>query len=72
VAFTRISPVALDGGVIGIAEELHFSQSATDGVRGASTWAARDLQKTGTRFDATIDLEGGPVVDKIRLPDNGS
>jgi hypothetical protein len=72
VAFSRITPVDLDGGVVGVAEELHLSYSATNEVRGASAWAARDLQKSGTRFDATIDLEGGPVVDKIRLPDNGS
>jgi hypothetical protein len=72
VAFTRITPVDLDGGVIGMAEELHYSKSATDGIRGASAWAARDLQKSGTRFDATVDLDGGPVIDVIRLPDNGS
>jgi hypothetical protein len=72
--FTRITPVDLDGGVIGVAEELQYSRSASAAtpVRGASATAAWDLQKLGTRFDATIDLEGGPVVDKIRLPNNGS
>jgi hypothetical protein len=71
VAFTRISPVDLDGGVIGVAEELHFSRSASadSPVRGSSAHAAWDLHKLGTRFDATVDLEGGPVVDVIRLPD---
>jgi hypothetical protein len=69
--FTRITPVDLDGGVIAVAEELQYSYSASVStpVRGSSAHAAWDLQKNGTRFDATIDLEGGPVVDKIRLPD---
>jgi hypothetical protein len=58
--------------VIGVAEELQYSYSATNSVRGASATASWDLQKLGTRFDATIDLDGGPVVDVIRLPNNGS
>jgi len=63
-AFTRISPVDLDGGVIGVAEEYHYVDS------GASARAAWNLQQTGNRYDATADLPGGPVVDAITLPEN--
>jgi len=63
-AFTRISPVDLDGGVIGVAEEYHY----TDG--GTSARAAWNLQQAGNRFDATVDLPGGPVVDSITIPDS--
>jgi hypothetical protein len=70
-AFTRVTPVDLEGGVVGIAEEIHSTQAASNTTeRGTSAQAAWDLQKSGTRFDATIDLEGGPVVDEIRVPRN--
>jgi len=61
-AFTRISPVALDGGVIGIAEEIHYNDN---GVAGRAAW---NLQQNGNRYDATVDLPGGPVVDTITIP----
>ncbi|HEX9834949.1 MAG TPA: hypothetical protein VGA66_18020 [Mycobacterium sp.] len=62
-AFTRISPVNLDGGVIGIAEEYHYTDT------GFSARAAWNLQQTGNRFDATVSLPGGPVVDTITIPE---
>ncbi len=61
-AFTRITPVDLDGGVIGIAEETHYNSDA------ASAQASWNLQQEGTRFDATINTPGGPVIDTIALP----
>jgi hypothetical protein len=63
-AFTRISPVDLDGGVIGVAEEYHYVDN------GGSARAAWNLQQTGNRYDATVDLPGGPVVDSIAIPDS--
>jgi uncharacterized protein YceK len=61
-AFTRISPVDLDGGVLGIAEEIHYNDT---GVAGRAAW---NLQQNGNRYDATVDLPGGPVVDTITIP----
>jgi len=66
-AFTRISPVDLDGGVIGIAEEYMFNNTA-GGVSVAR--AAWNLQQTGNRYDATVNLPGGPVVDTITIPES--
>lgn len=63
-AFTRISPVDLDGGVIGIAEEYHYLED------GSTARAAWNLQQTGNRYDATVNLPGGPVVDTITIPEN--
>ncbi|MEO8601615.1 MAG: hypothetical protein ABI629_03460 [bacterium] len=63
-AFTRISPVALDGGVIGVGEEYHYIDD------GGSARAAWNLQQAGNRYDATVDLPGGPVVDTITIPDS--
>lgn len=64
-AFSRITPVGLDGGVIGVAEETMFNQSAQ------SAQAAWNLQQEGNRYDATSGLEGGPVVDHIVIPSSG-
>jgi hypothetical protein len=61
-ALTTITPVDLDGGVIGIGEEQHYATS------GDSAWTAWNLHQSGTRYDATIDTEGGPKVDRIRIP----
>jgi hypothetical protein len=71
-AYTRIQPVDLDGGVIGIAEEVHLTPlaaepSSPDNGRGSA--AAFQLQQEGSRFDATAPLEGGPVVDTIVIPE---
>jgi len=62
-AFSIISPVDLDGGVIGVAEEYHYLD---DGSVARAAW---NLQQTGNRFDATEELPGGPVVDTISIPD---
>lgn len=67
-AFTRISPVDLDGGVIGIAEEYMFNNPDPGTVRVAR--AAWNLQQTGNRYDATVNLPGGPVVDTITIPES--
>lgn len=61
-ALTTIQPVGLHGGVIGIGEEQHFANGGTD-----SAWTAWNLHQSGTRYDATIDTEGGPRVDRIRI-----
>lgn len=62
-AFTTMQPVDLHGGVIAIGEEQHFAAGATD-----SAWTAWNLHQSGTRYDATIDTEGGPRIDRIRIP----
>jgi hypothetical protein len=67
-AFTRISPVDLDGGVIGVAEEYMYNNNVGGGVRVAR--GAWNLQQTGNRFDATVNLPGGPVVDTITIPES--
>lgn len=71
-AFTRIIPVDLDGGVIGMAEESHRNSANNTAV------AAWDLQAAGefsnglffpsTIYDATLATPGGPVVDTIVIP----
>jgi hypothetical protein len=73
-AYTRIQPVGLDPGVIGVVEELHLNAAALDsppGTRGA--WAAFQLHQEGSRFEATIDVEDrgnfGPVIDRIIIPE---
>ncbi len=58
-AFTTITPVGLDGGIIAIGEEQHYSQGAAD-----RAWAAWNLHQMGTRFDATDTQR----VDRIRIP----
>lgn len=71
-AYTRIQPVDRDGGVIGIAEERHLTPAAADpgeDPTAGSSAAAYQLQQEGTRFDATVDTEGGPVVDTIVIPE---
>lgn len=71
-AYTRIQPVDLDGGVIGIAEEVHLIPSASNPEESETDGSARaafQLQQEGTRFDATAPLEGGPVVDTIVIPE---
>jgi hypothetical protein len=67
-AFTRISPVDLDGGVLGIAEEYMFNNPEAGNPRVAR--AAWNLQQNGNRFDATVNLPGGPVVDTITIPES--
>lgn len=72
VAFTSITPVGEDGGIISLAEEFH------NNAGGATSGAAWDLQAEGqfqlgrflprTRYDATLST-GEPVVDVIRLPE---
>ena len=72
-AFTRITPVALDGGVLTVAEEVHYNHLFPDGQITNSAWAAWNPQATGNRYDATDPNEGGPaggpVVDVITVPD---
>jgi len=75
-AFTRITPAdlppQLQGGVLTYAEEVRFNSLDTavePPVQISNrTWAAWNPQKTGNRYDATIDLPGGPVVDTITIP----
>ena len=67
-AFTRIRPVDLDGGVIGIAEEYMYNNPVSGTVRVAR--GAWNLQQEGNRFDATVNLPGGPVVDTITIPES--
>lgn len=62
-AYTIMQPVDLHGGVIAIGEELHFAEGGAD-----SAWTAWNLHQTGTRYDATIDTQGGPRIDRIRIP----
>ena len=62
-AYTTMQPVDLQGGVIAIGEEQHFAEGGTD-----SAWTAWNLHQLGTRYDATIDIEGGPRIDRIRIP----
>jgi hypothetical protein len=62
-AFTRMTPVDVDGGVMVIAEELHSAEGDTD-----SAWAAWNVHQSGTRYEATIDVEGGPRIDRVRIP----
>ena len=73
-AFTRITPVALDGGVLTVAEEVHFNHlDVADDQITNRAWAAWNPQATGNRYDATDPNQGGPaggpVVDTITLPD---
>lgn len=63
-AFTTMVPVDLHGGVIAIGEEQHMAAGATD-----EAWTAWNLHQRGTRYEATIDTEGGPRVDRIRIPE---
>ena len=67
-AFTRISPVDLDGGVIGVAEEYMFNNPEAGDISVAR--AAWNLQQTGNRYDATVNVPGGPVVDTITIPES--
>jgi hypothetical protein len=73
-AFTRITPVALDGGVLTVAEEIHYNHFDAKGQQTThSAWAAWNPQTTGNRYDATDPNRGGPpggpVVDVITVPD---
>jgi hypothetical protein len=72
-AFTRITPVALDGGVLTVAEEVHYNNFMPDLQETNSAWAAWNPQAIGNRYDATDPNQagppGGPVVDVITLPD---
>lgn len=73
-AFTRITPVDLDGGVLTYAEEVHYNH--LDLMSGQQltnrAWAAWNPQATGNRYDATDPNQGGPpggpVVDVITIP----
>ena len=73
-AFTRITPVALDGGVLTVAEEVHYNNLASGGDQVTQrAWAAWNPQAIGNRYDATDPNQGGPpggpVVDIITVPD---
>ena len=72
-AFTRITPVDLDGGVLTYAEEVHFNNLHPDDTQTSNrAWAAWNPQATGNRYDATDPNQGGPaggpVVDVITIP----
>src|SRR5262245_10314047 len=77
-AFTRITPVDLDGGVLTVAEQAHFNKLVAEmepGVqRTLRSYAAWNPQAIGNRFDATDPAQGGPpggpVVDIITIPDS--
>jgi len=71
-AYTRIQPVDRDGGVIGIAEEVHLTPDAANPNEDPTdhgSAAAFQLQQEGSRFDATAPTAGGPVVDTIVIPE---
>jgi hypothetical protein len=71
-AYTRIQPVDRDGSVIGVAEEIHLTPDAADpseDLTDHGSAAAYQLQQEGSRFDATVDSPGGPVVDTIVIPE---
>ncbi len=72
-AFTRFTPVELDGGVLAVAEEVHFNNLFVDDSNGGiqlsnRAWAAWNPQAIGNRYDATRETPGGPVVDVITIP----
>jgi hypothetical protein len=72
-AFTRITPAdlppQLQGGVIAYAEEVHYNNLTIGGTQVTNrAWAAWNPQATGNRFDATLELPGGPVIDRITVP----
>jgi hypothetical protein len=72
-AFTRITPVDLDGGVLTVAEELHYNNLTIGGKQISNQAAAAwNPQATGSRYDATDPNnggpDGGPVVDQITIP----
>jgi len=72
-AFTRITPVDLDGGVLAVAEEVHYNNLTIDDVQVSNKAAAAwNPQATGSRYDATNPDNGGPaggpVVDQITIP----
>lgn len=62
-AYTTFNAVDDMGGVMIVAEEQHFAEGGLD-----SAWAAWNVHQSGTRYESTIDIEGGPVVDRIRIP----
>lgn len=69
-AFTTITPVDLDGGVLAVMEQLDYNNRTT----GAgdqftnSAWAAWNPQNEGNRYDETAGEPGGPVIDVITVP----
>jgi hypothetical protein len=68
-ALTIISPVDLAGGVIGVGEETVFNNLRVDTVQISNrATAAWNLHQVGNRFDATRDLPGGPVIDRVTVP----
>jgi hypothetical protein len=68
-AFTRVTPVDLDGGVLAYSEEVHFNAQISDSTQLTNrAWAAWNPQETGNRYDDTSSLPGGPVVDQITIP----
>lgn len=69
-AFTRITPVGLDGGVLGVAEEIHYNNLTVDTTqRTEHATAAWNLQQLGNRYDETLKTNPDtPVVDKITIP----
>jgi hypothetical protein len=73
-AFTRITPVDLDGGVLTYAEEENFNNLTVSGVQTTNrAFAAWNPQFIGNRYDATDPNQGGPqggpVVDVITIPE---
>lgn len=79
--FTKVKPVNLHGGVIGVAEETHRASTGANSAR-----AAWNLQGDGqladgannfingrffpvSRYDATLNTPGGPVVDTLTIVD---
>jgi len=72
-AFTSITPVDLDGGVITYAEEVDFNHNDVGSIQLTNrAWAAWNPQFIGTRYDATDPAQGGPeagpVIDVITKP----
>jgi len=70
-AHARINPNPGNGGVIGIAEEVHHSDNEESSTLGPGGTAAFNLHMEGNRFDAATDGKGNPVssvTDHIVIP----
>ena len=61
---------ASKGGVIALTEQVQFNSYSPTGIEQITnrTWAGWNTHETGNRYDATLELEGGPVIDRITVP----
>ena len=71
-AFTRITPVDLDGGVLTVAEQVNYNNlRPTETVQISNrTWSAWNPQAIGNRYDATdparVGLRADPWSTSLR------